>query len=67
MKKYGGLVCFLLVLSLLLLAGCGAKDEWEAAEKMAKIYDEIQNTVEKKLDKAVANYTLHKYSIDTSP
>ena len=35
MKKYGRLVCFLLVLSLLLLAGCGAKDEWEAAEKMA--------------------------------
>ena len=31
---------------------------------MAKIYDEIQKTIEKKLDKAVANYTLHKASID---
>ena len=31
---------------------------------MAKIYDEIQNTVEKKLDKAVANYTLHKTYVD---
>ena len=44
MKKYGRLVCFLLVLSLLLLAGCGAKDEWEAAEKMAgKLSDKIED------------------------
>lgn len=44
MKKLGRLVCFLLVLSLLLLAGCGAKDEWEAAEKMAgKLSDKIED------------------------
>ena len=31
---------------------------------MAKIYDEVQLAVEKKLNKAVANYTLHKASVD---
>lgn len=31
---------------------------------MAKVYDNIQKTIEKKLDKAVANYTIHKASVD---
>lgn len=61
MKKYGRLVCFLLVLSLLLLAGCGAKDEWEAAEKMAgKLSDKIEDPqlradTEKLLDAMIAD------------
>jgi hypothetical protein len=61
MKKLGRLVCVLLVLSLLLLAGCGAKDEWEAAEKMAgKLSDKIEDPqlradTEKLLDAMIAD------------
>ena len=41
MKKLRAIVCVLLTLVLLMLAGCGAQDEWEAAQKAAGMLSDI--------------------------
>lgn len=41
MKKFRTIACVLLILLMLMMAGCGAQDEWEAAQKAAGLLSGI--------------------------
>lgn len=61
MKKLRAISCVLLVLALLMLAGCGAQDEWAATQKAAGMLSDITEDpqlradTEKLLDAMIAD------------